>query len=181
VPLAKLEDLVFGAWDIFPDSGVRSCNATPVCSKRICSRRFVFPLQKIKPMKAVFDQSYVKRCKARTLGRRHKMALAEQLIEEIANLEKEKKVRRVVMIWGRLYEILLKQHAVYKNLDTFEKACAKTTSDRAFVIYCLRRAHCPEFLSPTAPLSDVDVPASSLAENKSVANLRESFKTGQTP
>src|SRR5262245_65979648 len=59
VPLAKLEDLVFGAWDIFPDSAFDAATHAGVLEKELLAQ-IRTPLQKIKPMKAVFDQSYVK-------------------------------------------------------------------------------------------------------------------------
>src|SRR5207248_8905472 len=60
LPLAKLEDLVFGAWDIFPDSAYEAAMHAGVLEKELLSN-LKKPLQKIKPMKAVFDQTYVKR------------------------------------------------------------------------------------------------------------------------
>src|SRR5499433_1503647 len=60
VPLAKLEDLVFGAWDIFPDSAYDAAMHAGVLEKDLLNK-LKKPLQKIKPMKAVFDQAYVKR------------------------------------------------------------------------------------------------------------------------
>ena len=60
VPLAKLKDLVFGAWDIFPDSAYQAAVHAGVLDSNLLAK-IKAPLQKIKPMKAVFDQSYVKR------------------------------------------------------------------------------------------------------------------------
>src|SRR6185312_2168957 len=114
VPLAKLEDLVFGAWDIFPDSAFEAATHAGVLEKDLLAQ-IRTPLQKIKPMKAVFDQTNVKEGK-------NKFELAEQLIAEIADWKKKNKVARVVMIWAASTEIFLKPHAVHKTLDTFEKA-----------------------------------------------------------
>src|SRR4026207_690600 len=60
LPLADLNDLVFGAWDIFPDSAYEAALHAGVLEKDLVAK-LKKPLQKIKPMKAVFDQSYVKR------------------------------------------------------------------------------------------------------------------------
>ena len=60
VPLADLNDLVFGAWDIFPDSAYDAAMHAGVLEKDLL-KQVKTPLQKIKPMKAVFDQNYVKR------------------------------------------------------------------------------------------------------------------------
>ena len=60
VPLAQLKDLVFGAWDIFPDSAYDAALNAGVLEKELLGQLKV-PLRKIKPMKAVFDQNYVKK------------------------------------------------------------------------------------------------------------------------
>src|SRR6266480_5680271 len=122
VPLAKLEDLVFGAWDIFPDSAFEAATHAGVLEKDLL-KQLRTALQKIKPMKAVFDQSYVKRLQGTNVKEgANKMELAQQLIDEIAEWRKKNKVSRVVMIWAASTEIFLKQHAVYKTLESFEKA-----------------------------------------------------------
>src|SRR3954465_10039464 len=59
VPLADLKDLVFGAWDIFPESGDEAGMHAGVLEKDLLNQ-IKGPLQKIKPMRAVFDQEYVK-------------------------------------------------------------------------------------------------------------------------
>src|SRR6184192_3778128 len=120
VPLAKLEDLIFGAWDIFPDSAFEAAAHAGVLEKDLLAQ-IRTPLQKIKPMKAVFDQSYVKRLQGSNVKEgANKMELAEQLIAEISDWTKKNKVSRVVMIWAASTEIFLKQHAVHKTLDSFE-------------------------------------------------------------
>src|SRR4030095_16389579 len=81
------------------------------------------PLQKIKPMKAVFDQSYVKRLNGTNVkSGKNKLDLANQLIAEIAEWKKKNKVSRVVMIWAASTEIFLKEHAVHKTIESFEQA-----------------------------------------------------------
>src|SRR3954471_17909147 len=60
VPLAQLKDMVFGAWDIFPDSAYDAALNAGVLEKELLAQ-LKEPLRKIKPMQAVFDQTYVKR------------------------------------------------------------------------------------------------------------------------
>src|ERR1700716_3245548 len=85
VPLAKLEDLVFGAWDIFPDSAFEAATHAGVLEKELLGK-LRKPLQKIKPMKAVFDQNYVKRLTGTNVKKgKNKLQLAQQLIDEIAD------------------------------------------------------------------------------------------------
>src|SRR4026208_594602 len=99
VPLAKLEDLVFGAWDIFEDSAYEAAMHAGVLEKDLL-KQLKSPLQKIKPMKAVFDQAYVKRLNGTNMKTGpNKFKLAQQLIEEIAEWKRKNRCSRVVMIW----------------------------------------------------------------------------------
>src|SRR5467141_3351595 len=91
VPLAQLNDLVFGAWDIFPDSAYEAALNAGVLEKEILTR-LKAPLQKIRPMKAVFDQNYVKRLSGTNVKKgKNKLQLAKQLIDEIADFKKKNK------------------------------------------------------------------------------------------
>src|SRR6266513_4231430 len=81
VPLAKLEDLVFGAWDIFEDSAFEAAMHAGVLEKDLL-KQLKTPLQRIKPMKAVFDQNYVKRLSGTNVKTgASKFKLAQQLID----------------------------------------------------------------------------------------------------
>ena len=116
VPLAGLDDLVFGAWDIFPDSAYDAAMHAGVLEKELLAK-LKKPLQKIKPMKAVFDQEYVKRLSGTNVKRgKNKLELANQLIEEIAEFKRRHKCARLVMIWAASTEIFLKPHAVHRDL-----------------------------------------------------------------
>src|SRR5947207_15753234 len=87
VPLADLKDLVFGAWDIFPDSAYEAAMHAGVLEKELLGK-LRKPLQKVKPMKAVFDQNYVKRLTGTNVKQgKNKLVLAKQLIEEIAEFK----------------------------------------------------------------------------------------------
>ena len=93
VPLANLNDLVFGAWDIFPDSAFEAAMHAGVLEKDLLTK-LKKPLQKIKQMKAVFDQTYVKRLSGINVKQgKHKLDLANQLIAEIAEFKKKMEVR----------------------------------------------------------------------------------------
>jgi myo-inositol-1-phosphate synthase len=182
VPLARLEDLVFGAWDIFPDSAFEAATHAGVLEKDLLAQIRI-PLQKIKPMKAVFDQAYVKRLQGTNVKKgANKMELAEQLIAEIAAWRKKNKCARVVMIWAASTEIFLKQHAVYKNLDTFEKAMRdnhKAIAPSMIYAYAALKSNIP--FANGAPNLTVDVPALRvLAETNGLPIVGKDFKTGQT-
>src|SRR6266704_2501137 len=98
VPLAGLKDLVFGAWDIFPDSAYEAAMHAGVLEKELLTK-LKKPLQKIKPMKAVFDQEYVKRLSGTNVKKgKNKLQLAQQLIEDISDFKRKNNCDRLVMI-----------------------------------------------------------------------------------
>src|SRR5215207_1110926 len=122
VPLADLNDLVFGAWDIFPDSAYEAAMTAGVLEKELLSQ-LKPQLQKIKPMKAVFDQHYVKRLNGTNVKEgANKFELAEQLIEDMNEFKRKNKCSRLVIVWAASTEIFLKPHAVHKTLKSFEQA-----------------------------------------------------------
>src|SRR6059036_2221865 len=83
VPLANLKDLVFGAWDIFPDSAYEAALHAGVLEKDLIEK-LKKRLQKIKPMEAVFDQTYVKRLSETNVKKgKNKLDLANQIISDI--------------------------------------------------------------------------------------------------
>src|SRR5918912_682612 len=122
VPLADLNDLAFGAWDIFPDSAYDAAMHAGVLEKELLAQLRA-PLQKIKPMRAVFDQQYVKRLNGTNVKEgANKFELAEQLIAEIAEFKRKHKCARLVMVWAASTEVFLKPHAVHKTVKSFEQA-----------------------------------------------------------
>src|SRR6188474_2211280 len=60
VPLASLNDLAFGAWDIFPDDAFESALHAGVLERSLVYA-LKEDLEELKPMRGVFDQNYVKR------------------------------------------------------------------------------------------------------------------------
>ena len=60
VPLAGLEDLVFGGWDIYEDSAYESAVNAKVLETSLL-QQLREPLEAIRPMKAVFDPEYIRR------------------------------------------------------------------------------------------------------------------------
>jgi myo-inositol-1-phosphate synthase len=182
VPLARLEDLVFGAWDIFPDSAFEAATHAGVLEKELLGK-LRKPLQKIKPMKAVFDQNYVKRLTGTNVKKgKHKLQLAQQLIDEIADFKKKNKCDRLVMIWAASTEIFMKPHAVHRNLKSFEQAMRenhKAIPPSMIYAYAALKSGIP--FANGAPNLTVDVPAlMDLANQKGLAVCGKDFKTGQT-
>ena len=182
VPLADLNDLVFGAWDIFPDSAYEAAMHAGVLEKELLAQ-IKAPLQKIKPMRAVFDQNYVKRLNGTNVKEgANKMELAEQLIQEIADFKRKHKCERLVMIWAASTEVFLKPHAVHKNIKSFEQALRdnhKSIAPSMIYAYAALKSGVP--FANGAPNLTVDLPALvQLADQNNVPICGKDFKTGQT-
>src|ERR671929_773372 len=182
VPLADLNDIVFGAWDIFPDSAYEAAMTAGVLEKELLAQ-LKPQLQKIKPMKAVFDQQYVKRLNGTNVKEgANKLELAEQLIDEIAEFKRRNKCARLVMIWAASTEIFMKQQAVHKTLKSFEQAMRdnhKAIAPSMVYAYAALKSGVP--FANGAPNLTVDVPAlMELANTNGVPVCGEDFKTGQT-
>src|SRR5881396_2133455 len=182
LPLASLKDLVFGAWDIFPDSAYAAALHAGVLEKDLLAK-LKKPLQKIKPMKAVFDQSYVKRLSGTNVKKgKNKLELAKQLIDEIADFKRRNKCDRLVMIWAASTEIFMKQHAVHRNLKSFEQAMRdnhKAIAPSMVYAYAALKSGIP--FANGAPNLTVDIPAlMDLANQQGVPVCGKDFKTGQT-
>jgi myo-inositol-1-phosphate synthase len=182
VPLADLKDLVFGAWDIFPDSAYDAAMHAGVLEKELLTQ-LKTPLQKIKPMAAVFDQYYVKRLNGSNVKQgATKMEMAEQLIEEIAEFKRKNKCARLVMVWAASTEIFLETHAVHKSLKSFEKALRenhRAIAPSMIYAYAALKSGVP--FANGAPNLTVDIPAMmELADENRVPVCGKDFKTGQT-
>jgi len=182
VPLASLKDLVFGAWDIFPDSAYQAAAHAGVLESNLLAK-IKTPLQKIKPMKAVFDQTYVKRLHGDNVKTgKNKLELAEQLMADIAEFKRRNKCARLVMIWAASTEIFLKPHPVHKTLASFEQAMRenhKAIAPSMVYAYAALKSGVP--FANGAPNLTVDIPALRLlAEKNNLPVCGKDFKTGQT-
>ncbi|MCA1815807.1 MAG: inositol-3-phosphate synthase [Acidobacteria bacterium] len=182
VPLAALTDLVFGAWDIFEDSAYDAAMHAGVLEKELLSQ-LKASLQKIKPMKAVFDQHYVKRLNGTNVKEgKNKLDLAQQLIAEIAEFKRKNRCDRLVMVWAASTEIFMKPHAVHRSLESFERAMRdnhRAIAPSMIYAYAALKSGVP--FANGAPNLTVDVPAMmKLAEANNVPVCGKDFKTGQT-
>src|SRR4029453_17594621 len=122
VPLAQLDDLVFGAWDIFPDNAYEAALEAGVLERDLLEK--VRPeLEAIRPMKGVFDPRFVKRLHGTHVKEgASKWALAQQLVEEIQLFQQENGVDRMVMVWCGSTEIHMKIKEGHRSLESLEHA-----------------------------------------------------------
>ncbi|NDJ09572.1 MAG: inositol-3-phosphate synthase [Acidobacteriia bacterium] len=182
VPLADLDQLVFGGWDIFEDNAyeaaVNAAVLDPALLKQIKPQ-----LQKIKPMKAVFDKNYVKRIDGPNVKTKGTLLdKAHALIDDIANFKKTNKCDRIVMIWTGSTEVFHKRGKVHQTIEAFEKGLAKNDPDIApSQIYAYAAIMSGVPFANGAPNLTVDTPALlALARDKNVPVCGKDFKTGQT-
>lgn len=182
VSLARLEDLVFGAWDPIEDDAYESARKAGVLEEKdllkVKSR-----LESIKPMKAVFDQKYVKRLKGTWVKKgANKMALAEQVMEDMASFKKRENADRLLVIWCASTEIFIKPQDVHSTIDKFEKGLVANDDaipNSMVYAYAALKSGVPFFNG--APNLTVDVPAlMDLARNNGVPVGGKDFKSGQT-
>jgi myo-inositol-1-phosphate synthase len=182
VPLASLDDIVFGAWDIFSDSAYEAALHAGVLEKsQIEDLRE--QLESLKPMQAVFSQNYVKRLNGTNVKNgKNKMELAEQLIEDIARFKLEKGCERLVIVWAASTEIFLEPSEVHASLEAFERGLYDNDSTIApSMIYAYAALKSGVPFANGAPNLTVDIPAlTKLAEQNGVPICGKDFKTGQT-
>lgn len=182
VPLADLEDIVFGAWDIFEENCYEAAMHAGVLEKELLLQ-LKPQLSKVKPMPAVFDQDYVKRLSGTHVKKgKTKMDLAQQLMEDIAEFKRKNKCSRLVMVWAASTETFIKPQAVHKTIDSFEKGLKENNKWIApSMIYAYAAIKSGVGFANGAPNLTVDVPAIvKLAEEYKVPVCGKDFKTGQT-
>jgi myo-inositol-1-phosphate synthase len=182
VPLAGLDDIVFGGWDIFEDNAYEAAMHAGVLEPALLEKVKPF-LEGVKPMKAVFDQNYVKRLSG-TWVKKGKTwyDLAEQLKEDILAFKEREKCDRLVMVWCASTEIFLKPTDAHRDIASFEKALKARSAEIApSMVYAYAALSLGIPFANGAPNLTVDVPALiELAREKNVPVAGKDFKTGQT-
>ncbi|MDH6356503.1 inositol-3-phosphate synthase [Parabacteroides sp. PF5-9] len=183
VPLAELDDLVFGGWDIFSENIYEASLHAEVLKKEDieCVKE---ELEAIKPMKAVFDQDFVKRLHGTHVKNgKTRWELMEQVREDIRNFKKENNCERVVIMWAASTEVYIPISEEHKSLATFEKAMKENNTEIISPSMCYAYAAiaegCPYING--APNLCIDTPAMwEFAEQQKVAICGKDYKTGQT-
>ncbi|MEW6126416.1 MAG: inositol-3-phosphate synthase [Acidobacteriota bacterium] len=182
VALAALNDLVFGAWDIFEENAYEAAMHAGVLERDLINQ--IKPeLQSVKPMKAVFDQRYVKRLNGTHIKQgANKMELAEQLMADIAEFKRQNECDRLVLVWCASTEVFMKPSAEHETLESFEKALRENSDAIApSMIYAYAAIKSGVPFANGAPNLTVDIPAIlKLANDNGVAICGKDFKTGQT-
>jgi myo-inositol-1-phosphate synthase len=182
VPLASLDDLVFGAWDPFPDDAYTAACKAGVLEREHIERVAEF-LRGITPLPAAFDNKYVTRINGPNVKRgKTKRDLAEQIRQDIRDFKSRHKVDRVVVVWCASTEIYIKAGAAHATLEQFEKAMER--NDEAIapsMLYAYAALMEGVPFANGAPNLTVDMPCLvQLAKDRGVPISGKDFKTGQT-
>ncbi len=184
VPIAKLDDIVFGSWDVYPENAYESAiNAEVLKEKDINPVKD--ELLAIKPMKAAFDHNYAKRLDGDNIMHgKTRWEMVEQLREDIRNFKKEKGVDRVVVLWAASTEVYVPvDEKVHGTLAALEAAMKADDKEHIAPSMCYAYAALSEgapFIMG-APNTTVDIPAMwELSEKTHMPIAGKDFKTGQT-
>lgn len=182
VPLASLDDVVFGGWDIFEDNSYEAAKTAGVLEGDLLDK--VRPeLEAIKPMPAVFDRRYVKRLDGPNVKKgNNKKDLAEQLREDLRRFKQENKCDRLVMVWCGSTEVFLTESPAHATLAAFEKALdASDDNIPSSMIYAYAAIKEGIPYANAAPNLSADVPALlELADTTGSPLAGKDLKTGQT-
>ena len=182
VPLAGLDDLVFGGWDPITSNALEGAQAAGVLEEKDLGA-ISGELEGIVAMEAVFDQRWVKRLDGnRVKLLDSKLDQAQALMADIERFRTENECERLVMVWCGSTEAYQESSAVHETLEAFEaglEANDDNISPSQIYAYAALMSDVP--FANGAPNLSVDLPCMiELAERRGVPIVGKDFKTGQT-
>ncbi len=182
VPLSRLEDIVFGGWDIFDDDCYAAAKTAGVLETSLLNQ--IRPeLEQIRPWPAVFDQRYVKRLAGPNVKKgKNKRDLAEQVMEDIRLFKKNNDLDRLVMVWCGSTEVYMKESEAHASMENFERALeANDPSIPSSMVYAYAAIREGIPYTNAAPNLSADIPALvELAAHTKSPLAGKDLKTGQT-
>ncbi len=181
VPLASLDDLVFGAWDVFEDNAFEAASKAGVLEQSDLEK-VREPLSQLKPWPAAFDKNFVKKLEGTFIKKGSRRQLAEQVMDDIRGFQKRTGAQRLVTIWCGSTEVYNEVRPVHQSLKAFE---AGLDNDDAHIspsmIYAYASLKMGIPFANGAPNLTVDIPALlELAQETRSPISGKDFKTGQT-
>ncbi|MBD3235698.1 MAG: inositol-3-phosphate synthase [Candidatus Eisenbacteria bacterium] len=182
VPLSGLDDLVFGAWDIFPDDAYASALKAGVLHPELVEA-LREDLSAVRPMAGVFDPRFVKKLDGPHIKSGGTLwDKAEALREDIRGFQQQSGADRLVMIWCGSTETFLQSSPVHETLEAFEEGLRHDHPQIApsmVYAYAALREGIP--YANGAPNLSADIPAlEELAKQTGAPLAGKDFKTGQT-
>jgi myo-inositol-1-phosphate synthase len=182
VPLASLDDVVFGGWDIFDENSYEAAKTAGVLDAALLDQ--IRPeLESVRPMSAVFDRRYVKRLDGPNVKKgKNKRDLADQLRADIQRFKQENGVDRLVLIWCGSTEVYLTESPAHATIESFEKALeASDDAIPSSMIYAYAAIKEGIPYANAAPNLSADVSALlQLAAQSGSPVAGKDLKTGQT-
>ncbi len=182
VPLADLKDIAFGGWDLYEDNVFEAAMNAKVLDAHLLLQ-IKDELSAIKPMKAVFDKSYVFNLDGVNVKTgENKFDLAMQVIEDIKNFKKQNDCSRIVMVWCGSTEKYIQEAPVHATLSSFEEGLRNNDPLIApSMIYAYAAISMGVPFANGAPNLTCDIPALiELARDTQTPIGGKDFKTGQT-
>jgi myo-inositol-1-phosphate synthase len=182
VPLADLSDIVFGGWDIYTDNVFDAAIKAKVLEPMML-HALKEELQAIKPMKAVFDRSYVSNLDGDNIKKAAtKAELAKALMDDIENFKELNDCSRVVIVWCGSTEKYFEASDVHQTIESFEEGLVNNDPAIApSMIYAYAAISLGVPFMNGAPNLTCDIPALiELARQTGTPIGGKDFKTGQT-
>ncbi len=184
VSIASLNDIVFGAWDVYPANAYESAINCEVLKEKDINP-VKDELEKIVPFKAAFDKSYAKRLEGNNVKDcKDRMDMAEQIRADIRKFKADNNCDRIVVLWAASTEVYVpvdeKIHATVASLEAAMKANdTEHIAPSMCYAYAALKEGAPFIMG--APNTTVDIPAMwELAEQTKMPIAGKDFKTGQT-
>jgi myo-inositol-1-phosphate synthase len=182
VPLANLQDMVFGGWDVYEDNVFEAASRAKVLEPGML-HALRAELEAVKPMKGVFDKSYVKNLDGTHIKQgANKWVLAEAVMDDISQFQYAHDCERLVMVWCGSTEKYIETSAVHETIEAFEKGLKENDPNIApsmIYAYAAIKMGIP-FLNG-APNLTCDIPALiELSKQTETPIGGKDFKTGQT-
>ncbi len=181
VPLANLNDIVFGGWDVFEDNVYEAASKAKVLEKDL-----LFSIKKeleaVVPMKAAFDKNYAKNLTGTHVKEGTRYEMAQAVMEDIKNFQTKNNCNRIVLVWCGSTEIYFEPSDVHSTLEKFEQGLRednKLISPSMIYAYAALKMGIP--FANGAPNLTVDIPALiELSKLTHTPIAGKDFKTGQT-
>ena len=182
VPLASLPDLVFGVWDILPDSVYRSAVKAQVLERELLEE--LRPeLDAIRPWRGIFDPRFVHRIEAaHCRPRQGHLASLAAIEKDITTFREAAGIDRMVLLNAASTEVYHSIDGIHQDLGKFERALAaddEHISPSMLYAYAALKHRIP--VVNCTPSHAVDAPALlQMSEEMKVPVTGRDLKTGQT-
>ena len=182
VPLADLNNIAFGGWDVYTDNVYEAAMNAKVLDAPLLQS--IKPeLEAIVPMKAVFDKSYVKNLDGKHIKEADtKYELALAVMDDIENFREANDCNRIVIVWCGSTEKYIEESDVHQNIESFEEGLRNNDPAIApSMIYAYAAIKLGVPFANGAPNLTCDIPALiQLAKETGTPIGGKDFKTGQT-